>query len=704
MSVRVCGDSVSAKHAAGLILAVATAAVLGLAGSGCNNSETTRPTAKGNNRSAPAGQRPGAATAVSQRCQTLLSSGIEMLRPENLGITAEPKAAVDTFNNWVRDCGKNGPAVDPPLNDPALEKFLPEAERHAVNAELYDRQDIEHVRNCWLFKQARAGVTQAFSSDAERVVGLFDLTNRMVGLAGTNEPIIPQDLYDIVVIGKGTAEDRAWVFAELLRQSGFDAVILRPRPHAAGASSTGTADTKTADTKTTGTKTGDAGKSGSGLSAVASRWLVGALVDKQVYLFDPTLGWPIPSRADKVASPAVRSAATLADVLADDGLLRKLDVSADKPYPLHSDDLKSLNVEVISSSRYWLPRIRRLDSFLSGDRSSTIYAPLGDVGHRPGLLSRVIAAGTGFWKKEDVTVWDYPDRRAVAARNLDKEQADVREFHWLPFQGPVSVDFDKKVMQLNVSAGTHKEMKSRIAQLQGNCALAIRNYLLVQLEELPQTMPLSEEVQQALRAKQAQPANGPIAAQVPKLAFATNFRAAEDAKFWMGVCQLEQNMLEPAAETLDAYWRRYQEVGQWLPQAALLRGLALAQADKYALAVQQINELLHALPENDPRRPTYELFVARWRAARDAANSPKQESPAQKPPEQKSTGENSAQPNTPAKQAEPKPQAPQKASAGNPPPAATLPPAKDGASNPASSPAPTSKPSSTAADAKPKTP
>ena len=74
-----------------------------------------------------------------------------------------------------------------------------------------------------------------------RVVALFDLANTMVALAGKGEPTIPQSLHDITVIGKGTAEDRAWVFAELLRQGGIDAVILRPHspaseaPAAAGA-------------------------------------------------------------------------------------------------------------------------------------------------------------------------------------------------------------------------------------------------------------------------------------------------------------------------------------------------------------------------------------------------------------------------------------------------------------------------------------
>ncbi len=89
-----------------------------------------------------------------------------------------------------------------------------------------------------------------------RVVGLFDLANRIVALAGKNEPIIPQNLHDITVIGKGTAEDRAWVFAELLRQAGIDAVILKPRPPAADHARTGSSNAGTASAKT-----GNVGKS-----------------------------------------------------------------------------------------------------------------------------------------------------------------------------------------------------------------------------------------------------------------------------------------------------------------------------------------------------------------------------------------------------------------------------------------------------------
>ena len=323
-------------------------------------------------------------------------------------------------------------------------------------------------------------------------------------------------------------------------------------------------------------------------------------------------------------------------MLADDGLLRKLDVSADKPYPLHSADLKSCRVEVITSSCYWSPRIRRLEMFLSGDRSATIYAPLGDMGSRPGLISRVIAAGGGLWKKEDVAIWDYPDRQMAAVNHLDQQATDIRDFRWLPFSGPVTVEFEKESPTLKVNSGNRKQIKSRISQLEGDCAGAIRNYLLVQLDELPQLMPLPPEMQAAMRQKQdpAHQQEGTMAVPVPKLAFAMNYRAAEDAKFWMGVCQFQQNMLEPAAETLDAYWRRYLDGGKWIPQAGLLRGLALAKSGKYALAVQQMNELLRAIPEDEPRRAAYELFATRWRAARDAASAPatKPAAPEQAPP------------------------------------------------------------------------
>ena len=320
---------------------------------------------------------------------------------------------------------------------------------------MYDLGDIEHIRDSWLVKDLGTAAVKAEPTDLERAVALFDLAVRTVSLNNAGDPELPQTVYDILVIGRGTAEDRAWLFGELLRQAGMDAVIVRPN---AGADTTAktsrcktpaakAADSKTADAKAAPT----ANKTPSGAEP---RWLVGALVDKQVYLFDPTLGWPIPSPDDKGITPTVRQPATLAQAAAHDELLRKLDVSPEKKYPLKASDLKSMKVEIITSGRYSEPRIKRIESFLAGSRSVVVYTPLADVGARPGLRSRVENGGAGSWKKEDVSVWDYPDRQLAAVHHLGDQTKIVHDAFWLPFEGPVEFEFDPKTMQFKIAQGT----------------------------------------------------------------------------------------------------------------------------------------------------------------------------------------------------------------------------------------------------------
>ena len=383
--------------------AVALSAIL------CAGCEPSSSTSSGSAASkAGAKAEASAASAADARCQQLLSSGLDMMRPENLGITAQEQQVVDSLNNWAADCGKS-----PAGNDPA-----PKNGNADAFADLYDLTDIEHVRNCWLVKQLGADVLKSQSTDLDRIVGLFDLCVRTVALLNSSDPALAQTPYETMVIGRGTAEDRAWLFGELLRQAGFDSVIVRPK---------GSSPAK---------------NSGAGSSGAAPRWLVGVLLDKQVYLFDPTLGWPIPSLEDKGTSATVQKPATLVEVAAQDGLLRKLDISSDKKYPLRASDLKSVQVEIITSNRYSEPRIKRIESFLAGNRSTTVYAPLADAGGRPGLRSRVESAGGGAWKKEDVAVWEYPDKQIANAHHLDGDAKTLLEAYWLPFEGPVELEFD----------------------------------------------------------------------------------------------------------------------------------------------------------------------------------------------------------------------------------------------------------------------
>jgi hypothetical protein len=602
----------------GIVCATALSAI---ASAGCEpNSSTSSGSAESK---AAAKTEASAASAADARCRQLLSSGLDMIKPENLGITAREQQAVDSLNNWASDCGKSTVANDPATKNGSADAF----------ADLYDLTDIEHVRNCWLAKQLGADVLKSQSTDLDRIVGLFDLSVRTVALVNNSDPLFPQTPYDTMVIGRGTAEDRAWLFGELLRQAGFDCVIVRPKVSSPATTQGG----------------------------AAPRWLVGALLDKQVYLFDPTLGWPIPSPDDKGTSATVQKPATLAQAVADDRLLRKLDVSPEKKYPLRASDLKSVQIEIITSSRYSEPRIKRIESFLAGNRSTTVYAPLADAGGKPGLRSRIESAGGGAWKKEDVSAWEYPEKQTSAAHHLEGDAKNLHEAYWLPFEGPVELEFDKKTMHWKVSTGTtfkdlkggktsrkeggafpgqsdsadrvevrhdaRKQIKSRIAQLQGDYATAIRKYLNVQLDELPPALPLPEDVQEQARnhlpADKRPKGDGPLAMETPKREFFMNFRAAEDAKFWMAVCQMQQHEFDLAEDTFNSYLRRYgQGVGTWVVHAAYLRSLCLAESKKFALALVAIAQLAQALQENDYRRPSFELLSERWRTARDASKPP----------------------------------------------------------------------------------
>jgi tetratricopeptide (TPR) repeat protein len=548
----------------------------------------------------------GAAANADVRCQTLLASGLEMMKPANMEISAEAKSAVLALNNWVRDCGKTGGGADSTL-DPRAATLLPENERATAKSELYELPDVEHVRNCLLLRQAGARIAHSFKSDLERTVGLFDYVNRLIANDAAADEHVPATLYDVLVLGRGSAEDRTWVFAELLRQIGLDTVVLTPVPRA-------------------GTN-----------SAAPSRWLVGVLIEKQTYLFDPLLGWPIPSDKDKGDAPTIRIPATLAEVVGNDALLRRLDLSVEKPYPLHANDLKSLRVEIVTSGRYWLPRLQRLESFFSGDRAATIYTALSDIGKQRGIFTRVSEAGGSFWNKDAVSVWRYPDQQSSAADRIGSKAAERRAMAWLPLEGPVKVSFDVNSLQPVVEPTNHLELKARVAELQADYTGAIRSFLLVQLEELPPALPLPSEARDAVAGRQKPGQPAPTAYQIPPQAYLLNLRAAENAKFWMGLCQMELGQFTTAAETFSAYIRRsdQSEGNAWLPQAVYLHALTMANTKQFALAVQLINQLVRALPEDNPRRYGYELLANRWRAARDASTNASWSKPAASKTEQK---------------------------------------------------------------------
>ena len=89
-------------------------------------------------------------------------------------------------------------------------------------------------------------------------------------------------------------------------------------------------------------------------------WLPALLLDGKLYLFDAWLGLPIPG-------PEGKGIATLAEVAANDKLLRNLDVDADHRYPVTAEQIEKVVPWIEASPDYLDRRMKLLQSRMSGN-------------------------------------------------------------------------------------------------------------------------------------------------------------------------------------------------------------------------------------------------------------------------------------------------------------------------------------------------
>ncbi len=174
------------------------------------------------------------------------------------------------------------------------------------------------------------------ATDLEKASNLFDWVIRHVQVSTR------MDLHGVwhrpwqtLIHGKGTADDRAWVFVLLCRQQGLAAVVLTP-----------------IESKNEATEKGDATEK-SGAKEHPS--LVGVLTDQQIYLFDPLLGLSLPG-------PNGKGIATLANAAEDDAVLRQLDLDDAQHYPWSADDFKKMAALIESTPLSLSARAHVLDS------------------------------------------------------------------------------------------------------------------------------------------------------------------------------------------------------------------------------------------------------------------------------------------------------------------------------------------------------
>ncbi len=190
---------------------------------------------------------------------------------------------------------------------------------------------------------------------------LFDWTVRNVQLeknADSQARANPHRPYETLLLGRGTALDRAWVFMLLARQQGLDTVMLAL---------------------------------GDPASHDARPWLRALFAGGELHLFDCRLGLPIPG-------PQGQGIATLSQVVADEQLLRGLDLDADHAYPVGAEDLRHVIGYIEGSPVNLSHRMALVESRLVGKHKTVLTSPGSKLAERLRQVPQLA----------DVQLWPWP--------------------------------------------------------------------------------------------------------------------------------------------------------------------------------------------------------------------------------------------------------------------------------------------------------
>jgi hypothetical protein len=257
---------------------------------------------------------------------------------------------IERLNQWVRSQPPPGDWKPDPrietlpesLKDLPLVKGLGSLEFTAFDG--YALQESVYLRNAALWARGDA------LDDLTRAKNLFAWTIRNIQLETESKDRIPLFPWESLFFGRGTAMERAWVFILMARQEGLDAVVLALADPAE--------NTPIAR----------------GIRPLQP-WCVAVLIDKNAYLFDPLLGMPIPAK-DGIRHDAKGrlelQPATLAEVAADESLLKRLDIDSEKTYPVKQADLQNLAALVETSPTALSYRMKLIESRLAGKQKMVL--------------------------------------------------------------------------------------------------------------------------------------------------------------------------------------------------------------------------------------------------------------------------------------------------------------------------------------------
>jgi hypothetical protein len=205
--------------------------------------------------------------------------------------------------------------------------------------------------------------------DLDVARNLFAWTVRSLALT-SDPPLVPTaanpgtrwfSLGEVLLAGRASGAQRAWVFLELLRHSGLDGVMLATGDPAAG---------------------------------TLRPWLPALVAGGDCHLFEPVYGMPVPG-------PAGAGVATARQAASDPAILQALSLP-DRPYPVQAADVERLSVLVPAGPVNLARRMHLLDGQLAGSSRLDLAIAATDLGRT------ALAALPAPADANRVRLWEFP--------------------------------------------------------------------------------------------------------------------------------------------------------------------------------------------------------------------------------------------------------------------------------------------------------
>ncbi|MCP4787945.1 MAG: hypothetical protein GY903_30405 [Fuerstiella sp.] len=531
----------------------------------------------------------------AEKCRKRLSAAIRRFEPESFSLQSNPERTVNGLNSWIKSCGADE-MRGMKLDDSALQMLDANAQRLA-SAGIYTASDAAYIRDCWVLRELTRSIVErtdaAGVSDTDRteahVVAIFDWIVRNISLQPLDQERVPLGLFDVLLTGHGSAEDRAWVFAEALRQQQIDAVVV-----------------------TTDSEPTDGGRLDS------AQWIMAVILEDSGLLFDVISGLPVTDgEADDLQNPKPAGLLTL------------------KGHQRWKDS----SVLLVAQAAVFAPRMLLLQKQLAASDAAVLYEELtGGVSEIRPLVDRIVAASGDVWSNDSVAVWDYPEQRTIASLSLSEAQQQQYFRLMRPFNAPferteytaesteemttvpealppeerrrlvqerLMKDFSRMMESSEDMFGkpSRRLLKGRIQQIMGGIDIGVIQQLQ-QIRIASMRDSLRVRVPDEVQKEYGFPAV--VAFPFPELIREVNQSSMGDAMYWTAMCQFDRREVGAAITTLVNYRRQYPE-DRWRFPSLANQALALLVQERHEDARRILES---ADVEENPERVRIKAILA----------------------------------------------------------------------------------------------